>query len=110
MRVPRRLCVGAALEELRGSRGRFGQEEAQGQGLRARRESRRGAPGRTSSRFPPRATALSLSFFLTEATSRSAKLFEGRTNAQATRNPHSSSTAKSARAIGVSRGTPEYVA
>src|SRR6266536_6517347 len=46
MRVPRRLCVGAALEELRGSRGRFGQEEAQGQGLRARRESRRGAPGR----------------------------------------------------------------
>src|SRR5437762_3561950 len=48
------------------------------------------APWRTSSRFTPRANALSLSFFLTEETSRSERLFDGRTNAQATRKPHNS--------------------
>src|SRR6266702_4284484 len=64
------------------------------------------APWRTSSRFTPRANALSLSFFFTDATSRSAKLRDGRTSAQATRKPHSSSTANRALASGVSRGTP----
>src|SRR2546421_7607175 len=68
------------------------------------------APWRTSSRFTPRANALSLSFFFTDATSRSAKLREGRTSAHATRNPHNSSTANRVCASGVSRGTPEYVA
>src|SRR5439155_15339754 len=53
------------------------------------------APWVTSSRFTPRANPLSLSFFFTDATSRSAKLLEGRTSAHATRNPHSSSTANS---------------
>src|SRR5207253_8472061 len=64
------------------------------------------APWRTSSRFTPRANALSLSFFFTEATSRSPQLLDGRTSAQATRKPHSSSTANNAFAIVVSRGTP----
>ncbi|HEX8688009.1 MAG TPA: hypothetical protein VF654_15975 [Pyrinomonadaceae bacterium] len=63
-------------------------------------------PCRMSSRLTVRANALSLSFFLTEETSRSSRLFEGRTSAQATRKPHNSSVAKRARAIGVSRGTP----
>src|SRR5687768_368761 len=65
------------------------------------------APWRTSSRFTPRANALSFSFFLTEDTSRSAKLFDGRTSAHATRNRHSSPTANSTLAICESRGTPE---
>src|SRR5258708_2389577 len=65
------------------------------------------APWRTSSRFTPRANALSLSFFLTEGTSRSARLFDGRTSAQATKKPHSSSTANSVWARRESRGTPE---
>src|SRR3989442_10446154 len=65
------------------------------------------APCRTSSRFTPRANALSLSFFFTEDTSRSAKLREGRTSAHATRNPHTSSTPNRVFASGVSRGTPE---
>src|SRR2546425_1179086 len=65
------------------------------------------APWRTSSRFTPRANALSLSFFFTEETSRSPRLFDGRTSAQATRKPHSSSTANNAFASGVSRGTPQ---
>ena len=47
-----------------------------------------------SSRFTPRAKALSLSFFFTLDTSRSCRLFDGRTRAHATRKPHSSSTAK----------------
>src|SRR4029453_1468330 len=64
------------------------------------------APLITSSRLTPRAKALSLSFFLTLETSRSCRLREGRTRAQATRKPASSSTAKRARAMGVSRGTP----
>src|SRR5581483_2378261 len=64
------------------------------------------APCFTSSRFTPRAKALSFNFFLTELTSRSAKLREGRTSAHATRNPHSSSTAYNVRAMAVSRGTP----
>ena len=58
------------------------------------------------SRLTPRAKALSLSFFLTLDTSRSARLREGRTSAQATRKPQSSSTANSACAIGVIRGVP----
>src|SRR5439155_21526472 len=64
------------------------------------------APCRTSSRFTPRANALSLSFFFTDETSRSPKLLDGRTSVHATRKPHSSSTANSVRASGVSRGTP----
>src|SRR5690606_18253122 len=64
------------------------------------------APRSTSSRLTPRAKALSFSFFRTLFTSRSARLLDGRTSAHATRNPQSSSTAKSARAIGVSRETP----
>src|ERR1044072_3577744 len=67
------------------------------------------APWRTSSRFTPRANALSFSFFFTEETSRSLKLLDGRTSAHATRNPHSSSTANNVFAIGVSPGTPPGV-
>src|SRR6185436_6293196 len=61
------------------------------------------APCSTSSRLTPRANALSLSFFLTLETSRSDRLRDGRTRAQATRKPESSSTANSAFAIGVAR-------
>ena len=57
-------------------------------------------------KYPVRAKALSFSFFLTDETSRSSRLFDGRTSAHATRKPQSSSVAKSARAICVSRGTP----
>src|SRR6267378_2209135 len=54
MRVPRRLCAGAALQEFCGSRGVIGQEEAQGQGIRPRCESRRGASGRRGAGRPAR--------------------------------------------------------
>src|SRR5882762_1241317 len=54
VRVPRRLCAGAALQELCGSRGVIGQEEAQGQGIRPRCESRRGASGRRGAGSPAR--------------------------------------------------------
>src|SRR6267378_1300886 len=54
MRVPRRLCAGAALQEFCGSRGVISQEEAQGQGIRPRCESRRGASGRRGAGRPAR--------------------------------------------------------
>src|SRR5712692_578169 len=46
VRVPGRLRTGPAVEEFCRSRGVVGEEETQGQGLRARREPRRGATGR----------------------------------------------------------------
>src|SRR5262249_821721 len=46
-------------------------------------------------------------FFLTDSTSTNDSFFSGVTSAQATRNPDSSSHAKSALAMSVSRGTPE---
>ena len=67
-------------------------------------------PSSTSSRLTPFANALSFIFFLTDFASTSCTLFVGFTSAVAVISPVSSSTAKSARAMRVSRGTPEYTA
>src|SRR2546430_12127878 len=45
VRLPGGVRAGAPVQELRGSRGVVGEEEAQGQGVRARRESRRSESG-----------------------------------------------------------------
>ena len=65
------------------------------------------APRSTSSRFTPRANPFDFIFFSTESTETSASVRFGCTSAVAVMSPHSSSTAKSAFAIGVTRGVPE---
>src|SRR6185503_16687884 len=68
------------------------------------------APFTMSSRLTFFANPMLFIFFFTESTWTSASFFSGVTSAHATRNPDSSSHANSARAMSVSRGTPEYVA
>src|SRR5579864_5457457 len=68
------------------------------------------APLTMSSRFTLRAKALSFILFRTDFTSTSASDLLGLISATAVMNPASSSQAKSAFSIGVSRGTPLYSA
>src|SRR5262245_14144215 len=65
------------------------------------------APFRMSSRLTFRAKPALFIFFFTESTATEASFRSGVTSAHATRNPDSSSHANSARAMSVSRGTPE---